>query len=54
MPVVPRLSELELFLLTVENDAEESPWMVMADLQVPAIDLNSFYCPWPGKAAAHA
>ena len=37
--VVPRLSELELFLLTVESDEEDSPWMVMADLQVRGVDL---------------
>ena len=39
MAVLARLSERELFLLTVENDEEESPWMVMADLQVRDVDL---------------
>ena len=39
MSVVPQLSDLELFLLTVESDEEDSPWMVMADLQVRDIDL---------------
>lgn len=39
MAVLPRLSDLELFLLTVPNDEEDAPWMVMADLQVRDIDL---------------
>jgi hypothetical protein len=39
MAVLPQLSELELFLLTVENDEEDAPWMVMADLQVRGVDL---------------
>ncbi|MGI8916693.1 MAG: Uma2 family endonuclease [Chloroflexota bacterium] len=39
MAVLPRLSDLELFLLTVPNDEEDSPWMVMADLQVRDVDL---------------
>jgi Uma2 family endonuclease len=39
MAVLTQLSERELFLLTVESDDEESPWMVMADLQVRDIDL---------------
>ena len=39
MAVLSQLSELELFLMTVENDEEDSPWMVMADLQVRGVDL---------------
>jgi Uma2 family endonuclease len=39
MAVLSQLSELELFLMTVENDEEDSPWMVMADLQVRSVDL---------------
>lgn len=39
MAILSQLSELDLFLLTVENDEEDSPWMVMADLQVRGVDL---------------
>lgn len=39
MSVLTRLSDRELFLLTVPNDEEDSPWMVMADLQVRGVDL---------------
>jgi Uma2 family endonuclease len=39
MAVVAPLSVLEQFLQTVENDTEESPWMVMGDLQVRGVDL---------------
>jgi len=37
--VLPQLSDLDLFLLTVPDDAEDAPWMVMADLQVRDVDL---------------
>jgi hypothetical protein len=39
MAVLSQLSELDLFLMAVENDEEDSPWMVMADLQVRGVDL---------------
>lgn len=39
MAVTASLSSLEQFLQTVANDEEESPWMVMGDLQVRGIDL---------------
>lgn len=39
MAVVVGRSALERFLQTVANDEEESPWMVMGDLQVRDIDL---------------
>jgi pyruvate/2-oxoglutarate dehydrogenase complex dihydrolipoamide acyltransferase (E2) component len=34
-----QLSALERFLLTVPDDTEDAPWMVMADLQVRDVDL---------------
>lgn len=39
MAVLSQLSELERFLLTVPDDTEDAPWMVMADLQVRDVDL---------------
>ena len=39
MAVTAPLSALEQFLQTVANDEEESPWMVMGDLQVRGVDL---------------
>ena len=39
MAVLTQRSELDLFLMTVENDEEDAPWMVMADLQVRGVDL---------------
>ncbi|HEY8745978.1 MAG TPA: Uma2 family endonuclease, partial [Chloroflexota bacterium] len=39
MAIVQQFSEVELFLMTVENDEEDAPWMVMADLQVRGVDL---------------
>ena len=39
MAVVASLSALEQYLQTAPNDEEESPWMVMGDLQVRGVDL---------------
>jgi Uma2 family endonuclease len=39
MAVLTELSDLEQFLQTVANDEEDSPWMVMGDLQVRGVDL---------------
>jgi len=39
MAVTAPLSALEAFLQTAPNDEEESPWMVMGDLQVRGVDL---------------
>lgn len=39
MAVLSQRSELERFLLTVPDDTEDAPWMVMADLQVRDVDL---------------
>jgi Uma2 family endonuclease len=39
MAVGTPLSALERFLQTVPNDEEDSPWMVMGDLQVRGVDL---------------
>lgn len=39
MAVLSQRSALEHFLLTVADDTEDAPWMVMADLQVRAVDL---------------
>ncbi|MGI8916950.1 MAG: Uma2 family endonuclease, partial [Chloroflexota bacterium] len=39
MAVLSQLSPLERFLLTVADDTEDAPWMVMADLQVRAVDI---------------
>jgi Uma2 family endonuclease len=39
MAIYPPLTEEEVFLLTVEDDTEDAPWMVMADLQVRDVDL---------------
>jgi hypothetical protein len=39
MAVATERSALAQFLQTVANDEEDSPWMVMGDLQVRGVDL---------------
>ncbi len=39
MVVQPRLSDRELFFLTVADDTEEAPWMVMPDFQWRVVAL---------------
>lgn len=39
MAVVSHLNDKELALLTMPDDTEEAPWLIMADVQVRAVDL---------------
>lgn len=39
MAVYPPVTDLELFLITVEDDTEDAPWMVMSGLQSREVDV---------------